>query len=430
MSKIVCPNCNTPIDIDEVLYRQLEREAKEQLRREIEEHRQKYRAAMSELKAKEEALKEQESRLQAEARRRAEELLEKRLAEEKLALERRIKERLEAEQNALVEELRSELEQKRKEAAELAKAKLEIERLQRQKEEARLQAQLEAEKRLSEALEAERKKLKEQLELQEEALRKRLAQETELKLKEKEVQLEQLKRQLEEARQKAEQGSQQLQGEAQELLIEEWLAARFPQDSIEEIKKGARGGDCIQIVNDPALPKCGAIYYESKRTKEFQKSWIEKLKKDMRERGADVGVLVTQAMPKDMERMGLVDGVWVCSFEEFKALSTILREYIVRLAYAKRSQENMQDKMGLLYRYLTSNEFRLHIEAIVESFVQMQEDLDKERRAMQRLWKQREKQIERVLESTTAMYGAIRGIAGSTIPHIQALELPFAEDGE
>jgi hypothetical protein len=223
---------------------------------------------------------------------------------------------------------------------------------------------------------------------------------------------------------KQEQGSMQLQGEVQELAIEEWLQAQFPLDSIEEIKKGARGGDCIQTVNTFSQQNCGKIYYESKRTKDFQGSWIEKFKADMREKGADIGVLVTEAMPSDMQRMGLRDGVWVCSYEEFKGLCGVLRESIIQVSSAIGSQVNKGDKMQLLYEYLTSNSFRMQVEAIVEGFSSMKSALESEKRAMQRIWKEREKQIEKVINNTIDMHASIRGIAGNAIQAVKALELP------
>jgi len=267
-----------------------------------------------------------------------------------------------------------------------------------------------------------------QLEQERQKIHKLVQEQNELKLKEKEKQLEDLHQKLEEARRKAEQGSQQSQGEVQELAIEEWLGASFPFDTIEEIKKGAKGADCLQTVHTREKQNCGTIYYESKRTKDFQKSWIEKFKEDIREKGADIGILVTEILPKEMERMGLMDGVWVCTYEEFKALSFILREHIIKLSHTLQSQENKSDKMSLLYSYLTSNEFRMQIEAIVEGFSQMQSDLDSEKRALARIWKQREKQIQKVLDNTVGMYGSVRGIAGNAIEHIQALELPLTEE--
>ena len=241
-------------------------------------------------------------------------------------------------------------------------------------------------------------------------------------------QLEDQKKLTEEMKRKQEQGSMQMQGEVQELAIEEWLAVQFPLDSIEEIKKGARGGDCIQIVNTRSRQNCGKIYYESKRTKDFHPSWIEKFKADMREKSADIGVLVTEAMPSDFKRMGIKDGVWICSYEEFKGLCAVLRESVIQLSLAVASQEGKGDKMHMLYDYLTSNNFRMQVEAIVEGFSTMKNDLESEKRSMQRIWKQREKQIEKVVTNTIDMYASIKGIAGSAIQSVKALELTDSEE--
>jgi hypothetical protein len=231
-----------------------------------------------------------------------------------------------------------------------------------------------------------------------------------------------------EMKRKQEQGSLHMQGEVQELSIEEWLKSIFPLDVIDEIKKGARGGDCIQIVNTRTRQNCGTIYYESKRTKDFQHSWIEKFKADMRDKGADVGVLVTETMPSDMDRMGLRDGVWVCTYEEFKGSSTALRESVIKLSLTISSQENKGDKMNMLYDFLTGNTFRMQIDAIVEGFTQMKNDLESEKRSMQRIWKQREKQIEKVVTNTIDMYGSIKGIAGNAIQRVQVSQLLGWED--
>ena len=229
---------------------------------------------------------------------------------------------------------------------------------------------------------------------------------------------------------KQEQRSMQTQGEVQELAIEEWLAAQFPLDDIQEIKKGERGADCLQVVHTRSRPNCGTIYYESKRTKSFQPTWIEKFKADIQDRNANIGVLVTEVMPPDMDRLGLRDGIWVCSFDEFKGLCTVLRESIVQISSAIVTQENKGDKMGMLYDYLTSNEFQMQIEGIVEGFVQMKSDLESEQRSMRGIWKKREKQIEKVLLNTTGMYGSIKGIAGSAVRAIPLLELPEGDAPE
>ncbi|HDY75754.1 MAG TPA: DUF2130 domain-containing protein, partial [Candidatus Marinimicrobia bacterium] len=232
----------------------------------------------------------------------------------------------------------------------------------------------------------------------------------------------------EEMKRKQEQGSMQMQGEVQELAIEEWLATQFPLDVIEEIKKGARGADCIQTVHTRNRQNCGTIYYESKRTKDFQPGWIEKFKNDIRDKGADIGVLVTEAMPSDMDRMGMREGIWICSYEEFKGLCVVLRESIIQLSNAVVSQENKGDKMTMLYDYLTSNEFRLQIEGIVEGFTQMKSDLETEKRSIMGHWKKREKQIEKVVLNTNFMYNSIKGIAGNAVQTVKALEIPDVDN--
>lgn len=413
MHTITCPNCGTKIDINQTLYHEIEARAKAKLQEEIEKAKKAYEERLQKLEAKQKEIAIEKELLAKRAEAKAREMLQDLLKAER----QKIKQELQNEQQDLIESLQKELDQKSSELKELQKAKITIEQLKREKEEAEQKAKLEAQKFLNEELAKERQKIAQII-----------AAEHELKLKEKEKQLSDMRAKLEEAQRKAQLTSQQLQGEVQELAIEEWLKNSFPFDAIEEIKKGQRGADCVQIVHTREMANCGKIYYESKRAKEFKKEWIEKFKADMRDLGCDIGVLVTQSYPKDMDRMGLVDGVWVCSFEEFKALSAILREQIIKIAQIKKSQENRTDKVSLLYNYLTSNEFRMQIEAIVEGFTQMQQDLETEKRAMARIWKQREKQLQKVLENTTAMYGSIKGIAGNAIGHIKALELPYSED--
>jgi hypothetical protein len=223
---------------------------------------------------------------------------------------------------------------------------------------------------------------------------------------------------------KAEQGSMQLQGEAQELLLEEMLRDFFPYDSIGEVGKGVEGADCIQIVRNHMGTDCGKIIFESKRTKTFNAAWLDKLKTDMRNKQADVAILVTRAYPKDMNCFGERDGVWICSFGEVIALTTAMRHTIIRIAETKKAEENKGEKMQMLYSYLTGIEFRQQIETIVESFLSMKNSISKERVQMEKLWKEREKQLEKVLLSTSGLYGSIKGIAGSSIGAI-----PLLEDG-
>jgi hypothetical protein len=345
--------------------------------------------------------------------------LEQQVKQERKVIEEKLKAKLSEENSEYLQSIQKELREKSEQVKELNVSKAEIEKLKREKDELKSIAEAEAQKRLSEILAQEREKIKKSEE-----------DKNELRIKELMMQLEKQKELTEEMRRKQEQGSMQLQGEVQELAIEEWLMSKFPLDTIDEIKKGARGGDCIQIVNTHSRQNCGKIYYESKRTKDFQPSWIEKFKADMREKGADIGVLVTEAMPSGLERMGMYDGIWICTFDEFKGLSGVLRESMIQLSLAVASQENRGDKMHLLYDYLTSNTFRMQVEAIVEGFSSMKNALESEKRSMQRIWKEREKQIDKVITNTIDMHASIRGIAGSAIQPVQALELDSGFDDE
>ena len=239
--------------------------------------------------------------------------------------------------------------------------------------------------------------------------------------------IKQMQKSLEDANRQANQGSMQIQGEAQEKSIEDFLKYNFPMDVIEPIKQGALGADCLQYVKTNNNQRCGTIYYESKRTKEFQPAWIEKFKADMRSKNVDAGVLATQAMPKGMKRAGLVKGVWVCSLEEFKTISHILRNQLVEIHKVRNISENRKDIASLLYKYLTSSEFKMDMEAIVEGFTEMKSDIDSEKRAMNRMWSKREKHLEKVILSTVNMYGSLQGISDNSIKTINGLELPGAD---
>ena len=246
-----------------------------------------------------------------------------------------------------------------------------------------------------------------------------------LRMKEMEEKLEAQRKLAEEMRRKAEQGSMQLQGEVQELALEEMLQTAFPFDLILEVGKGVRGADCIQIVRSNFGQECGKIIYESKRTNAFANEWVEKLKTDMRSQGAEIAVIVTKTMPKDMDCFGIKDGVWVCDFSEVKALASVLREGVIRVFNTAKSNENKGDKMHLLYGYLTSSEFAEQWKAIREGFLAMKLSIQRERESMERLWKAREKQLEKVLLNAAHIRGSIEGIAG-----MDAVDLNLLENGE
>lgn len=272
-------------------------------------------------------------------------------------------------------------------------------------------------------LQRDREKLAEDIRKIEE--QKVAARETEyqMRMKELEKQLDDQKKLAEEMRRKAEQGSSQLQGEVQELALEEMLRLAFPFDLVSEVGKGKRGADCIQTVRNNFGQECGKIIYESKRATSWGADWIEKLKADMRANGADIAVIVTRTMPKDMDCFGLKDGVWICSFSEVKPMAALLRDGVIKVNAAAKTNDNRGDKMQLLYDYLLSNEFSEQWKAIREGFASMKQSIQKEREAMERLWKSREKQLEKVLLSAAHIRGSIEGIAGQN-----TIDLGLPED--
>ena len=407
-TSINCPNCGTSIDVNDILKHQLEDKIKAEYQKKASEQAKEIVAkneALEKDKAEFEVKKKQENELFAERLEQAKKVSEKEITE-------KLKKKLEEESKDRVTEMEKELSEKSEKLRELSKMQGEVAKLQREKLE------------MKEAIEAENQvKLNETLNLEREKIRKQEDDKNELKFAALQKQLEDQKKLTEEMKRKQEQGSMQLQGEVMELAIEEWLASQFPLDTINEIKKGANGADCLQIVNTRELNNCGTIYYESKRTKAFQPAWIEKFKNDIREKNANLGVLVSEVLPTGMERMGMKDGIWICTFEEFKGLSAVLRQTLIQVSQAVQSQENKGDKMAMLYDFLTSNQFHLQMEGIVEGFTQMQTDLNSEKRSMQRIWSQREKQIDKVIDNAINMYGAIRGIAGNAVQTIKALEL-------
>jgi len=387
-NKIKCPKCGEEIDIENLI----KAGAKEALDKELETQKAEL------LKEKEDAIAEALNSQKKEFK----------LKEEKL------KKTILEEQQEAYDELEKELADKSAQLKEMNRLKAEKSRLEREKEELAEKISAQAEKEFGLKLIEEKQKLQ-----------KNAEEKYELQIKELQKQLEDQKLLTEEMKKRQEQGSMQLQGEVQELAIEQYLSQNFKYDEILEVGKGDMGADSIQIVHTMHRQNCGTIYYESKRTKTFKEDWIAKFKNDIQSRGADIGVLVTAVYPKDMNRMGLRDGVYICTYEEFKALSFILRENIIRLSEVKELQENRHEKSALLYNFLTSTEFRFQLETIVNSFVEMQKDLESEKRAMNKLWKKREKEIVNVISATTDMYGSIQGIAGNAIKPVEQLEMPL-----
>ncbi len=407
--KIDCPNCGHSFDVEEALAGKLEAS----LRKEFEE---KAALQAEKLNAQRQNLIEQEKQLHAEKEAQNERLKEQlnlALKAEREKIEKQNKEEIQQELDALREE---NLKRKNENTA-LRKKEVEM----MQKEQALKEKAEELE------LEVQKKMLEQQKSIEEKAALKE-REKFEMERLSLQKQIDDNKKLAEEMKRKAEQGSMQLQGEVQELALEDLLTRSYPFDRIEEVSKGIRGADCLQFVVNELQQECGSIVYESKRTQNFSGDWIEKLKNDQVACKADIAVIVTQTMPKDMEHFGLKDGVWICSFREVASVSLALREMLLRLHRMKSSEENKGDKMLLLYNYLTSNEFVQNVQIISENYNGMLEQLNTEKRAMMKMWKVREKQIWAVQENIGSLFGSIKGIAGNALPNNTFLELDSGEE--
>ncbi len=419
---IKCPSCGNEFDVQDVLSADAEQKIKQQYEKQLQQ-------SLAQINNEKRKL-EEEQRVFEEKRKKENELFQQKLQVEKQKMEAGIQQELRKSITADFEHKLTLLQQSARDNEEKLKIARQKEMEYLQKEEALKVKEEEIELQAKRAMQKERERLAEEIRKMEAQKTEAREYEYQLKLKELEKQLDDQRKLAEEMKRKAEQGSMQLQGEAQELLLEEMLKDHFPFDTIGEVGKGVEGADCIQIVRNHLGNDCGKIIFESKRTKSFNNGWIEKLKADMRNKQADVAILVTQAYPKEMTCFGEKDGVWICSFSEVLALTNALRHTIIRIAETKKAEENKGEKMQMLYGYLTGIEFRQQIETIVEGFLSMKNSISKERIQMEKIWKEREKQLERVLLSTSGMYGSIKGIAGASIGNIPLLEDGIDEEEE
>ena len=409
-TEIKCPNCAHVFPMEEAMAEDYKKELREKAaayaRQKDEEYQRKLQVFESE---KQQQLKAFEAKLN----------------EEKTKIKDSLEENLRKSISADFETKLQMLEGNAKDNAEKLKLAREKELEFLRREESLKVKEEEMELAFQRKMQEQRNELVEQIRKQEAEKNSIKDTEHQLRLKELEKQLDDQKKLAEEMKRKAEQGSMQLQGEVQELILEELLRVNYPFDLIEEVGKGVRGADCVQVVRNQFGQECGKIIYESKRTKDFVGDWIEKLKKDMRSMGIDVAVIVSQCYPKGMDCFGQRDGVWICSFEEVNAVAYVLREGILRLAGAVKSQENRGEKMHMLYDYLMGAEFSEQWKAIREGFMSMKLSIQRERDAMERLWKAREKQLEKVLLNATHIRGSIEGIAGS-----DSVQLSLTDDDD
>ena len=388
-NKISCPKCGHTFSVGEVLNNQLEQE------------RVKFRAAYNKKIAE----------LTEQHKKETELAINQKIAEEKRKMDGLLREEIQKDFQQKVSLLNEELEKKRKESFENQKIALENEKLKNEMQQQRMQLEVEFQR-----------KKNEEMELATKQLRDTICNDYEMKLKEKDYQFNKMREQIEEMKRKAEQGSMQLQGEIQELALEEMLANYFPHDLIQPVPKGVSGADSIQVIRNFSGQECGKIVYESKRTKNFEPKWIDKLKHDMRELGASVAVLVTSVMPSDMERFGMKDGIYICTFAEVKSLAFVLRDSLLKIQAINASHDNKEEKMDLLYKYITGDEFRNRLEAVTEGFRNVRETINKERIFMEKMWAEREKQMEKAMTSTVKLFGSVRGIVGSGMNDLKMLE--------
>ena len=412
MSNLIsCPSCRTEIEITEALEAQLTA----QIRREMD----------SELKAKQAELKVAHNQL-ADQRQS--------LADEQAAFANKVKAGIDAERSKIQAEAKKSAAEAL--ALEMKDQATQLSELQAKLRDAR-ENELEIRKRERELLEkTEELKLAAAREVNaqrgaiREAAMKQFVEEHQLKDAETQKLVTDLRNQIGDLKRKAEQGSMQTQGEVQELALEAMLESTFLSDSIEPVGKGINGADCKQTVYGQGGIRCGSILWESKRTKSFQKSWLAKLRDDQRSARASVAVIVTQVLPEGIDTFGMIDGVWVCSWRCAKGLAMALRAGLIEVGKTQIATKGRSEKMELVYNYLSSQEFQLSVSGIVEAFVTMQSELDFEMRSTKRIWKKRQKQIERAIDNTTALYGDLQGIVGGALPKVDGLTLPLIESDE
>lgn len=407
-STIACPTCQSEIAIDEVLTAQLTAQLRGEMEREIRLKNDELDRARS--KVAEERLEVQKAQEQLSALVQTEVDKQRKaiLAEAKQAAEQKLMIELH-DQKSHVEELSEKLREAQNHEIELRKR-------ERKLESEKQELQLAVEREVA----AQRASIREQA-------MKQFAEEHRLKDAEQQKVVADLKRQIDDLKRKAEQGSQQTQGEVQEIALEELLETSFRADSIEPVAKGTSGGDTLQRVICSSGTICGSILWESKRTKNFSKDWLRKLRNDQREARAACAVVVTQTMPEGVDHFALIDGVWVCSWSCVQGLATALRVGIIEASKNRLASEGRAEKMELVYNYLSGKEFQRCIEGIVEAYITMRSDLEKEKRSMKTIWKRREKQIELALGSTAGLYGDLQGIFGTALPRVEHLCLPEPE---
>ncbi|GJL50533.1 MAG: hypothetical protein NPIRA01_17600 [Nitrospirales bacterium] len=408
---IICPKCQTEIKLTESLAAPLLQTTKQDYERRLAQKDADSAKREAVLGAREAAIVKERETLDSQV---AEKLKHERVrisAEEAKKAKLAIGTDLEQKDKEL-SDLQVILQQRDEKLAEAQKAQAELIKKQRELDDAKRELDLTVEKRVQEGLTVTREQAKKEAE-----------ESLSLKVREKEQTISSMQKQIEDLKRRAEQGSQQLQGEVQELELESLLTTKFPLDQIQPVPKGEYGGDVLQRVMSGFGQPCGTILWESKRTKNWSDGWLTKLREDQRQAKSEIAVIVSQVLPKGVETFELVDGVWVTHPKAAFPVAIVLRHTLMEVASARQASEGQQTKMEMVYQYLMGPRFRQRVQAIVEGFTSMQEDLDKERKVITKQWAKREEQIDRVMQSTVGMYGDLQGIAGKTLQEIEGLEL-------
>ena len=459
---ITCPNCGKEIPLTDVLTKHIEEKIRtdfdEQLKKKDEELRAALRAKDSEYEKRfeadsvriaERAKKEAEesfkieiesiqsqlaekNKLLREAKNREIDLAKRQqeVEEKERSLVLEVEKRVQAEKQKIVEstksamdlemsDLKAELREKDQKLQTANRNELELRKRARELEQREENFELEMHRKLDE----ERQKIGSEV-------REKIKEDYRLKLRERDITIEGMRKKIDELQRKAEQGSVQTQGEAQETELDDVLRSTFKYDEVRRIAKGKDGADILQELHNSLGRPCGLILYESKRTKNWNEGWIEKAKEDRLEAKADLVVIVSQVLPKDVNHIALRDGVWVCDLQSAIGLGTALRDGLIKLSEAQNALAGKTEKMELVYKYLCSPEFEHRIQAIVDAFTSMREGLETEKKAMNKIWAQREKEIGKVLENTAGFYGDLKGIIGKSLPEVKALELPAGTEEE
>lgn len=412
---ITCPSCNAEIKLTESLAAPLIEATKEQ-------YEKQFRKINSDITEKEKTLDDLDKKLKVEKQE-----LDKKIQEEvalkileaktKISIEEKIKAKneiaIELEGKAKeVQNLEQVLKNKDLKLAEAQKTQAELLKKQRELDDEKRELDLTVERKIQAGLE-EAKAI----------ARKEAEEHLKFKVLEKDQTISSMQKTIEELKRKSEQGSQQLQGEVQELELENTLRSKFPYDNIEPVPKGEFGGDVLQRVLSLSGQFCGTIIWESKRTKSWSDGWLAKLRDDQRTAKAEVAIIVTQVLPKGVETFDLIEGVWVTSPKTVVPLAMILRNSLTDIGSIRQISEGQATKTEMIYQYLTGPKFKHRVEAIVEAFTTLQEDLDTEKKLLTKQWAKRQTQIERVMNSTVGMYGDLQGIAGKSFQEIEGLEL-------